>query len=132
MPTTSMRRLVSPLRRSNGLVEYSSAQWAAGEAHAGQDVGHSRVHQNDPPGNLGPTLISLRLGILVREGDLQRGQVADLIVISADNVYEVTGALRKYAVQGLSVPTKAQKRQVKIRFWVFLFSKNSFTLNIKK
>ena len=132
MPTTSMRRLVSPLRRSNGLVEYSSAQWAAREAHGGQDVGHSRAHQNDPPDNHGPRLIGHRLGILVREGDLQRGQVAGLIVISADDVFEVKGALRKYEVQGLLSPTKAQKHQVKISFWVFFFSKNSFTLNIKK
>ena len=38
IPTTLVRRLISPLSRSIGLVECSFAQWVGGEVHVSQDV----------------------------------------------------------------------------------------------
>ena len=57
MPTTSVRRLISPLRRSSGLVECSLARCAAGKRHVGEHVGLGLVHQGGELGQLGPELV---------------------------------------------------------------------------
>src|SRR5712691_7807142 len=56
MPTTWMRRLISPLSRSSGLVEWSSAgdPW---EGHIGEHVGLGFVRQGGEFGHLGPELV---------------------------------------------------------------------------
>ena len=41
MPTTSVRRLISPLRRSSGFVECSLVRCGGREGHVGEDVGFS-------------------------------------------------------------------------------------------
>ena len=45
MATTSVRRLISPLRRSSGLVECSCAPVVLGEGHVGEHVVLGLVHQ---------------------------------------------------------------------------------------
>ena len=45
MPTTSVRRLISPLSRSRRLVEWILGQCSAGKAHVGQHVGLGLVHE---------------------------------------------------------------------------------------
>ena len=45
MPTTSVRRLISPMRRSSGLVECSFVRWAAVEGHVGENVCLGLIHQ---------------------------------------------------------------------------------------
>ena len=64
MPTTSVRRLISPLSRSSGLVLWIFGLWspafagqALGEAHKGQNIGFGLVHQSGQLGDLGPELI---------------------------------------------------------------------------
>ena len=54
IPTTSVRRLISLLRRSCGLFDQTCLQWIAGKGSEGQDVG-SRVGQQ--LGGLGEALI---------------------------------------------------------------------------
>ena len=57
MPTTLVRRLISPCRRSSGLVEWSLARCAAGEAHTGQHVVLGLVHEDGQLRCLGPELV---------------------------------------------------------------------------
>jgi hypothetical protein len=57
MPTTSVRRLISPFSRSGGLVEWSLLQSSLGEAHVGHDVGLGRVHEGGELRKLGPQLV---------------------------------------------------------------------------
>ena len=57
MPTTSVRRLISPLRRSSGLVECSLARCSLREGHVGQHVGLGLVHEGGELRHLGPELI---------------------------------------------------------------------------
>ena len=57
MPTTSVRRLISPLSRSSGLVECSLARCCWREGHVGQHVGLGLVHQRGELRDLGPELV---------------------------------------------------------------------------
>ena len=45
MPTTSVRRLISPLSRSIGLVECSLVRCCVREGHVGEHVGLGLVHE---------------------------------------------------------------------------------------
>jgi hypothetical protein len=68
MPTTSVRRLISPLRRSSGLVRWIFGRWspafgslsrgqAFGEAHEGENIGFGLIHQHGELCHLGSELI---------------------------------------------------------------------------
>ena len=57
MPTTSVRRLISPLSRSIGLVECSLVRCCGGKAHVGEHVGLGFIHQRGELGQLGAQLI---------------------------------------------------------------------------
>jgi hypothetical protein len=62
MPTTSVRRLISPFSRSIGFVLCSLARWAAGtmgggEAHIGEHVRLGVVHEGREFRQLGAQLI---------------------------------------------------------------------------
>ena len=46
MPTTSVRRLISPLTRSSGLVECSLTRCWGCETHVGEDVVLGGLHQH--------------------------------------------------------------------------------------
>ena len=77
MPTTSVRRLISPLRRSSGLVECSLARCCGREGHVGQHVGLGLVHECGELGQLGAELVGdpapLRLGglgVVLGEGGI--------------------------------------------------------------
>ena len=60
MPTTSVRRLISPLSRSSGLVECSLARCCCREGHVGQHVGLGLVHEAGELGQLRPELVGDR------------------------------------------------------------------------
>ena len=57
MPTTSVRRLISPLTRSSGLVEWILARCSLGKAHVGEHVLLGLVQQRGELGQLGPDLV---------------------------------------------------------------------------
>ena len=57
MPTTLVRRLISPLGRSMGLVELILSQCSAGEAHEGEHVDFGLVQQGGELGQLGAQLV---------------------------------------------------------------------------
>ena len=57
MPTTSVRRLISPFSRSSGLVRVQLGAVLGREAHVGQHVGLGLVHQGGELGDLGPELV---------------------------------------------------------------------------
>ena len=57
MPTTSVRRLISPLSRSIGLVRVQLGPVRRGEAHVGEHVGLGLVHEGGELGQLGAELI---------------------------------------------------------------------------
>ena len=80
MPITSVRRLISPLRRSKGLVEWSLARCSLGKL-IGEHVRLGRVQQRGELGQLGPHLIGdlapLRfggVGMILREGGGDEGR----------------------------------------------------------
>ena len=60
MPTTSVRRLISPLRRSSGLVRVQLGAVLRREGHVGQHVGLGLVHEGGELGHLGPELVGDR------------------------------------------------------------------------
>ena len=68
MPTTSVRRLISPLRRSIGLV-VQLRPMCGGEAHVGEHVGFGFVHQR---GDLAP-LRARRRSVVLGEGGGDEG-----------------------------------------------------------
>ena len=81
MPTTSVRRLISPLSRSSGLVECSLVAVGGREGHVGQDVGLGLVEEAGELGQLGPQLIGdpapLGLGgvgVVLGEGGADEGR----------------------------------------------------------
>ncbi len=45
MPTPPMRRLISPLTRSIGLVKRSFVLWSRRESQVGEDIGFRPIHQ---------------------------------------------------------------------------------------
>ena len=45
MPTTSVRRLISPFNRSSGLVLCSLVRCCGWEGHVGQHIGLGLIHQ---------------------------------------------------------------------------------------
>ena len=57
MPTTSVRRLISPLSRSIGLVECSLVRCCGREGHVGEHVGLGLVQEGGELGQLGAQLI---------------------------------------------------------------------------
>ena len=57
MPTTLVRRLISPLSRSRELVECSRERCSRGKAHVGQHVVLGLVHDRRQLGQLGPELV---------------------------------------------------------------------------
>ena len=57
MPTTSVRRLISPLRRSSGLVEWILARCSLGKRHVGEDVLLGLVQERRELRQLGPDLV---------------------------------------------------------------------------
>ena len=63
MPTTSVRRLISPLSRSSGLVECSLAPMLLREGHVGQHVGLGLIHEGGELRQLGAQLIGDRCAI---------------------------------------------------------------------
>jgi hypothetical protein len=72
MPTTSVRRLISPLKRSIGLVECSLVRCCGGKGHVGEHIGLGLVEEVGKLGQLGaelvgnlPPLRSCGLGILL-------------------------------------------------------------------
>jgi hypothetical protein len=69
MPTTSVRRLISPLSRSTGLDQCSLARCCAGEAHIDEHIRLRLIHEGGELWHLGTELIGdlapLRLGCLV-------------------------------------------------------------------
>src|SRR6185312_1077372 len=75
MPTTSVRRLISPLRRSSGLIEWIFGAMILWEAHEGEDVSLSVIRERGELRhfgrhlirNLAPLLAS-RVRILLDEG----------------------------------------------------------------
>ena len=77
MPTTSVRRLISPFRRSNGFVELDPM--GGREAHVGQHVGLGRVHQN---GELAQEGGPERLGL--RRADVHAEDLAPAVGVHAD------------------------------------------------
>ena len=81
MPTTLVRRLISPLRRSIGLVECSRRAVFLGEGHVGQHVGLGLVHEVGQLGRLGAELIGHLaplgrggLGVLLGKGGGDEGR----------------------------------------------------------
>ena len=60
MPTTSVRRLISPLRRSIGLVLWNLARCSRWEVHVGEDVLLGGVHQGGQLRHLGAELVGHR------------------------------------------------------------------------
>jgi hypothetical protein len=77
MPTTSVRRLISPLRRSNGLMEWILI---LREAHEGEDIGLRLVHERgelrhfrtELIGDLAP-LLARGLGVVLNESGANEG-----------------------------------------------------------
>ena len=64
MPTTSVRRLISPLSRSSGLALWIFGRWsplsrgqAFGKAHEGENIGFGLIHQDGELCHLGSELI---------------------------------------------------------------------------
>jgi hypothetical protein len=57
IPTTSVRRLISPFSRSMGLVECSLARCSLGKGHVGQHVGFCLIHDRRQLWHLGPDLV---------------------------------------------------------------------------
>jgi hypothetical protein len=57
MPTTSVRRLISLLTRSSGLVEWILARCSLGKPHVGEHVLLGFIEQGRELGQLGPDLI---------------------------------------------------------------------------
>ena len=80
MPTTSVRRLISPFKRSIGLVECSLGRCRGREGHVSQHVGLDLIHERGELGDLGSELIgdlaplgAGGLGILLGEGGCDEG-----------------------------------------------------------
>ena len=57
IPTTSVRRLISPLSRSIGLVLCSWTRCSLGKGHVGQHVGLCLINDGGELGNLGADLV---------------------------------------------------------------------------
>ena len=57
MPTTLVRRLISPLRRSSGFGRMQLLAVLPGEAHVGEDVVLGLVHEGGELWRLGPELV---------------------------------------------------------------------------
>jgi hypothetical protein len=82
MPTTSLRRLISPLRRSSVRAGWCCVSWrdAEWEVHIGQDSSFGVVHQCGQLGHTRPQLIGRLssllarcLGIVLGEGSADPG-----------------------------------------------------------
>ena len=81
MPTTSVRRLISPLRRSSGLVRVQLGAVLGREGHVGEHVGLGLVHEGGELGHLGPELVGDAaplgaggLGVVLGEGGGDEGR----------------------------------------------------------
>jgi hypothetical protein len=81
MPTTSLRRLISPVSRSSGLVLCILVRCCAGNPVVDENVGLSVVHQcgkhaDARPGLIGdlPPLLAGGLGIVLGEGGADPGR----------------------------------------------------------
>jgi hypothetical protein len=89
---TLVRRLISPLRRSIGLVECSLARCGAGKLYIGEEVGLRFVHEGGELWQLRPQLIGNAapllfrgLGIVLSEGGGDEGgDEASAIGVDAD------------------------------------------------
>jgi hypothetical protein len=66
LPTTSLRRLISPLSRSRGLVLWSLAQVLGGELHIGKHISFGVIHQFHQLGHAWPQLIGYLAPLLAR------------------------------------------------------------------
>ena len=71
MPTTLVRRLISPLRRSIGLVLCSLGRMQRREVHIGEHVLLGGIHEGSQLGHLGPELVG-RHRQLVAVGRVER------------------------------------------------------------
>ena len=83
MPTTSVRRLISPLGRSSGLMERTFCRWSFGTLMKARDIGFSFVHER---GNIWHLRMQL-IGDLIRD---DRRQIARSREASNVDVIEET------------------------------------------
>ena len=81
MPTTSVRRLISPLSRSKGLVLCSLGAMLGGEGHIGEHIGLGFVHERGELCGLRPDVVGDeaplplgRLGVVLGEGGGDEGR----------------------------------------------------------
>jgi hypothetical protein len=81
MPITSVRRLISPIGLSMGLVGVQLGTVLGREAHVGEHVGLGLVHQGGQLGDLGPELVGdaaplllCRLNVVLGEGGGDEGR----------------------------------------------------------